>query len=296
VADAWFVRNRSSTRCTCRWSAPTSPSSSAPRARQAHRPDGPAAAVSPPGYGKTTLMEYVASRLGLVFVKVNGPALGHDVRSLDPAEAPNATARQEVEKINLALRDGQQRDALPRRHPAHDPELLQKFISLCDGQRRIEGVWKGRTRTYDLRGKKFCVVMAGNPYTETGEKFRIPDMLANRADTYNLGDILGGQGRRLRALVPRERPHLERRARAARGARPEGPAQAHPHGGGRGCGPRRAVHELLAGRDRRDHRGAARLFTVQRRAQGEPEYIARPRRRTPTAPSRPSSSRAATAT
>src|SRR6185369_9811429 len=32
--------------------------------------------VSPPGYGKTTLMEYVASRLGLVFVKVNGPALG----------------------------------------------------------------------------------------------------------------------------------------------------------------------------------------------------------------------------
>ena len=54
--------------------------------------------ISPPGYGKTTLMEYVASRLGLVFVKVNGPALGHDVTSLDPAEAPNATARQEVEK------------------------------------------------------------------------------------------------------------------------------------------------------------------------------------------------------
>ncbi|HCN75726.1 MAG TPA: hypothetical protein DIT13_00860 [Verrucomicrobiales bacterium] len=73
-----------------------------------------------------------------------------------------------------------------------NPELLQKFISLCDAQRRIEGVWNGRTRTYDLRGKKFCVVMAGNPYTESGEKFKIPDMLANRADTYNLGDILGG--------------------------------------------------------------------------------------------------------
>ncbi|MCA9574278.1 MAG: DNA repair ATPase, partial [Myxococcales bacterium] len=53
--------------------------------------------VSPPGYGKTTLMEYVASRLGLAFVKVNGPSLGHQVLSLDPAEAPNATARQEVE-------------------------------------------------------------------------------------------------------------------------------------------------------------------------------------------------------
>ena len=54
-------------------------------------------------------------------------------------------------------------------------------------------MWNGRTRTYDLRGKKFCVVMAGNPYTESGERFQIPDMLANRADTYNLGDILDGK-------------------------------------------------------------------------------------------------------
>src|SRR5690606_32487299 len=59
--------------------------------------------ISPPGYGKTTLMEYVASRLGLVFVKVNGPALGSDVTSVDPAQAPSATARQEVEKINLEI-------------------------------------------------------------------------------------------------------------------------------------------------------------------------------------------------
>ncbi|MEO0417199.1 MAG: AAA family ATPase, partial [Verrucomicrobiota bacterium] len=72
-----------------------------------------------------------------------------------------------------------------------NPEFLQKFISLCDGQRKIEGVWNGRPRTYDLRGKKVCVVMAGNPYTESGGKFQIPDMLANRADTYNLGDIIG---------------------------------------------------------------------------------------------------------
>jgi hypothetical protein len=73
-----------------------------------------------------------------------------------------------------------------------NPELLQKFISLCDATRRMEGVWEGETLTYDLRGKRFCVVMAGNPYTETGERFQIPDMLANRADTYNLGDILDG--------------------------------------------------------------------------------------------------------
>ena len=35
--------------------------------------------------------------------------------------------------------------------------------------------------------------MAGNPYTESGERFRIPDMLANRSDIYNLGDVIGGK-------------------------------------------------------------------------------------------------------
>ena len=148
--------------------------------------------ISPPGYGKTTLMEYVAHALGLVFMKINGPALGHEVRSLDPAQAPDATAAQELVKLNLALEMGNNVmlyvDDIQHTHP----EFLQKFISLCDGPRRIEGVWKGRTRTYDMRGRKFAVVMAGNPYTESGEVFRIPDMLANRADIYNLGDTLAG--------------------------------------------------------------------------------------------------------
>ncbi|GHC96606.1 hypothetical protein GCM10007079_49450 [Nocardiopsis terrae] len=149
--------------------------------------------ISPPGYGKTTLMEYVASRLGLVFVKVNGPALGHSVTSLDPAEAPDATSRQEIEKISFALEMGSNTMLYLDDIQHTNPELLQKFISLCDGQRRMEGVWEGRTRTYDLRGKRFAVCMAGNPYTEQGKRFRIPDMLANRADVYNLGDVLSGK-------------------------------------------------------------------------------------------------------
>lgn len=149
--------------------------------------------VSPPGYGKTTLMEYVASRLGLVFMKVNGPALGHAVTSLDPAEATNATARQEVEKLNLALEMGNNVLLYLDDIQHTSSELLQKFISLCDAQRKMEGVWRGRTRTYDLRGKRFCVCMAGNPYTEAGVRFQVPDMLANRADVYNLGEILQGK-------------------------------------------------------------------------------------------------------
>ena len=149
--------------------------------------------ISPPGYGKTTLMEYIANRLGMVFVKVNGPALGTGVTSLDPAEAPDATAAQEVDKINFALEMGSNVLLYLDDIQHTNPELLQKFISMTDAQRRMEGVWNGRTRTYDLRGKRFAVVMAGNPYTESGEKFSIPDMLANRADTYNLGDVFSGR-------------------------------------------------------------------------------------------------------
>lgn len=147
--------------------------------------------VSPPGYGKTTLMEYIANRLGITFMKINGPAIGHQVTSLDPAEAPNASAREEVEKLNLALEMGDNVMIYLDDIQHCNPEFLQKFISLCDATRRIEGVFNGRTRTYDLRGRKVAVVMAGNPYTESGEKFQIPDMLASRADTYNLGDVIG---------------------------------------------------------------------------------------------------------
>ena len=147
--------------------------------------------ISPPGYGKTTLMEYIADRLGLTFVKINGPALGNRVVSLDPDEAPNAASREELFKLNLSFEMGDNIMIYVDDIQHTNPEYLQKFISLCDAQRRVEGVYKGRSRTYDFRGKRVCVVMAGNPYTESGEKFRIPDMLANRADVYNIGDIVG---------------------------------------------------------------------------------------------------------
>ncbi|WBW95191.1 DNA repair ATPase [Oceanirhabdus sp. W0125-5] len=146
--------------------------------------------VSPPGYGKTTLMEYIASRLGIILVKINGPSLGHEVTSLDPGKANNTSARDELRKLNLALKMGNNVMIYVDDIQHCNPEFLQKFISLCDGQRKIEGVYNGVGQTYDLRGKKVAVVMAGNPYTESGEKFKIPDMLSNRADVYNLGDML----------------------------------------------------------------------------------------------------------
>lgn len=149
--------------------------------------------ISPPGYGKTTLLEYVADRLGLVFVRINCPALGHGVTSLDPATAPNSAARQELEKLNLGLAMGSNVMLYLDDIQHTSAEFLQKFIGLADGTRRIEGVWNGQARTWDLRGKRFAIAMAGNPYTESGEVFRIPDMLANRSDIYNLGDVLSGR-------------------------------------------------------------------------------------------------------
>jgi hypothetical protein len=149
--------------------------------------------VSPPGYGKTTLMEYMADRMGLVFMKINGPSIGHDIVSTDPHEAKNAGAKQELEKLNLAFEMGDNVMLYLDDIQHCNPEFLQKFISLADGQRKIEGIYNGESKTYDLRSKRFCLVMAGNPYTESGEKFRIPDMLANRSDTYNLGEISGSK-------------------------------------------------------------------------------------------------------
>lgn len=147
--------------------------------------------VSPPGYGKTTLMEYLAKTMGLHFVKINGPTIGHSITSIDPHEATTSGARAELTKVNLSFEMADNVMLYIDDIQHCSPEFLQKFISLADGQRKMDGIFEGESETYDLRGKRFCVVMAGNPYTESGEQFKIPDMLANRADVYNLGDVIG---------------------------------------------------------------------------------------------------------
>lgn len=147
--------------------------------------------ISPPGYGKTTLMEYISKTMGLNFVKINGPTIGHSITSIDPAEAKTSGAREELKKINLAFEMADNVMLYIDDIQHCNPEFLQKFISLADGQRKMDGIFEGESKTYDLRGKRFCIVMAGNPYTESGDKFQIPDMLANRSDVYNLGDVIG---------------------------------------------------------------------------------------------------------
>ncbi|GAA3242186.1 DNA repair ATPase [Actinocorallia longicatena] len=149
--------------------------------------------VSPPGYGKSTLIEYLAARLGLVFVKVNATALGRDVVSLDPAQAPDAVAREELEKINFAFELGSNTMLYLDDVQHCSAAFLEKFVPLCDATRRVEGTWRGRPRTYDLRGRRFAVCMSGNPYTEHGDRFELPGMLASRADVHDLGALLSGR-------------------------------------------------------------------------------------------------------
>lgn len=148
--------------------------------------------LSPPGYGKTSLLEYVADRLGLLMVRADGPALGAGTTSLDPDRAPDAAARREVEKIVFALEAGSNVLLHVDDIQHVSAELLQKFIPLCDAQRRVEAVSGGVARSFDLRGRRFAVCLAGNPHTANGQRFQIPDMLANRADVWNLGEVLTG--------------------------------------------------------------------------------------------------------
>ncbi|NOX29888.1 MAG: DNA repair ATPase, partial [Actinobacteria bacterium] len=118
-----------------------------------------------------------------------GPALGTDTTSLDPDAAPNAAARAEVEKVNLALRFGRNVMLFIDDVQFTSAEFLSRFIPLADATRRIEGVADGEAITFDLRGKRLAVVMAGNPYSSGGARFDLPDMLVNRADVHNLGDV-----------------------------------------------------------------------------------------------------------
>jgi hypothetical protein len=150
--------------------------------------------ISPPGYGKTSLVEYVCDLLGFALIRISGPALGSHVTSLDPAAAPDAASRSELVKLNRGLAMASNVVIYVDDIQHTSPEFLQKFIPLTDATRRIDGVLDGEPRSYDLAGRRAAVVMAGNPYTSDGASFRIPDMLANRADVYNLGDVASDSG------------------------------------------------------------------------------------------------------
>ncbi len=220
-------------------------------------------------------MEYIANRLGLVFVKINGPALGHAVTSLDPAEAPNATARQEVEKINLAFEMGNNVMLYLDDIQHTNPEFLQKFISLCDAQRRVEGVWKGRTRTYDLRGKKLRGLHGRQPLHRVGRG--LPDPRH------------AGQPRR--HLQPRRHPRRARtsssRCRYLENSLTSNPVlaplgeprarrslQAGAHGPGEVVQADQLAHAYSTGRARGDpHRAAPPAARSGGAAGGQPAYI-----------------------
>jgi ATPase involved in DNA repair/ATPase family associated with various cellular activities (AAA) len=246
--------------------------------------------ISPPGYGKTTLIEYVASLLGFALVKINGPALGSDVTSLDPGAATNAAAAEELAKLNRAFAMGNNVICYLDDIQHTSPELLQKFIPLCDATRRIEGVLEGEARTFSLSGKRFVMAMAGNPYTSDGTRFRIPDMLANRADVHNLGDVAQaaseafaqsyvenacGVNDVLAPVLGRSRGDLEHLLRAAGGDQIRSDQLQHPYGASELDAVIKTLRHLTQVRDQLLKVNAAYIAsaTMDDNMRGEPQFL-----------------------
>ncbi len=132
--------------------------------------------LAPSGFGKTSLVEFLAFRLGVLLVRIDGTALSTTVTSLDPAAAPHALARLELEKLNFALTLGNNVILLLDNCHYCPTEWWQLLIPLVAPSRRIQGVWQGQTRHYDLRGKRFALILAG---THT---VAFPPSLINRLD------------------------------------------------------------------------------------------------------------------
>jgi hypothetical protein len=195
-------------------------------------------------------------------------------------------------------RDGQQRDAVPRRHPAHQPgaaaEVHLAVRRAAQDRGRVEGphAHLRPARQEVLRGH------GRQPVHRVRREVQIPDMLANRADTYNLGDILGARTTFALSTSRTRSP----RTRCSRRWRRVDPADLHKlirMAKGEAVPDDRAVAPVLGGERLRDRkrRCCKRLFQgAAHAAQGEPSTSPRRRRTIATGPSRPSSSRAATGT
>ena len=149
-----------------------------------------------------------------------------------PRPGPGARGDRaaEVEKINFALESGSNTLLYLDDIQHTSPELLQKFIPLCDATRRVEGVRDGEPRSYDLRGKRFAVVMAGNPYTESGDA--VPDPGHARQPGRRMEPRRGAErpGGRLRAELRGERADRQPGPRPARGPLPRRSGAARAHG------------------------------------------------------------------
>jgi hypothetical protein len=215
-------------------------------------------------------MEYVADRLGLIFVRINCPALGHGVTAIDPANAPNSAARQELEKLNLGLAMGSNVMLYLDDIQHTSPEFLQKFIALADGTRRIEGVWNGEPRSYDMRGKRFARRDGGQPVHRVGRRLQDPGHAGQPRRHLQPGRRALGPRSRIRAVVHREQPHVQPHADAAGLARPEGRATAGEDGAGPRGAEQLAVACLQRGSSSRDQgTAAAALSRTRPAAQGQ---------------------------
>ena len=234
---------------------------------EAHRPDGPAAARLAARLRQDDAhgvrREQARARLH-EGERPGARPRGHLARSRRGAErAPRArrsrrsTSRFEMgNNVMLYLDDIQHTSS----------ELLQKFISLCDGQRKIEGVWKGQIAHVRPPRQEVLRRDGGQPVHRDGRRASRSPTCSRTAPTPTTSATSSAAHEDLFALeLPRERAHLEQRARAARDARarrrPEARAawraartsrsprsqHGYSRGGGRGDHVRPQAHDGVPG-------------------------------------------------
>ena len=120
---------------------------------------------SPMGYGKTTLIEYIAYRLGVYYLRIDCTGLGPQVTSLhDPSH--DALIHQELEKIHFAFAMGQRVLLFLDNIQACSPEFLQKLIA-----QEVVGRWNHQPITYRSSERRFALVMAADLDAHLPEHF-----------------------------------------------------------------------------------------------------------------------------
>ena len=186
--------------------------------------------ISPPGYGKTTLMEYVAHRLGPDLHEDQRPGAGPRgafARSGAGARCHLAAGARETQP---RAGDGQQRDAVCRRHPAH-PSRIPAEVHLAV---RRHPAHRGRlawphphlrpARQEVLRGD------GRQPVHRVRRGLQDPGHAGQPRRHLQPRRRARWHGRRVPAQLRRELPHLQPGAGAAGHPRPRRPVQAGRQG------------------------------------------------------------------
>jgi hypothetical protein len=212
-----------------------------------------------------------------------------------PRRGPNATARQEVEKINLALEMGNN-VMLYLDDIQHTTPSCCRSSSRSATAARIEGVWNGRTAPTTCAARSSAWSWRATPTPRPARSSASPTCSPTAPTPTTSATSSSGRDE-LFALSYVENALTSNAVLAPLAGATQGPLQAHPHRAGRADALDRALARYSGASSARSPRcSSACCGAARRAAQGERRVHPSAAQEDATAPSRPSSCRAATAT